>query len=221
VSAAVFQRDVIFLVADRHMEAVLEGLLGRPQSLSIRAITYVIRTHPEKDPGCYLTAHDFLRPFSRRYRHSLVMFDREGCGSDAGSRETLEKELEGRLARNGWPERARAIVIDPELEAWVWSDSPQVDRMLGWADVAPDLRQWLTQQGLLQETHIKPVRPKEAMQAALRNVRKPHSSAIFRQLAENVSLRRCSDPAFQKLKTTLQSWFPPETELENAEEKNP
>jgi hypothetical protein len=131
------QRDIIFLVADRNMAAAVRGMLGRPKSLGIRPVQAVIRTHPEHDPGCYLNAYDFLRAFRNRYAHAMVIFDREGCGNDSLLREGLESEVEGTLARTGWADRARAVVIDPELESWVWSDSPEVDIALGWAGHVP------------------------------------------------------------------------------------
>jgi len=210
VSTSDVQRDLILLVADHQIEAAIQGLLSRPRSLAIRPLNAVIRTHPENDPGCYLRAHDLLRASRIRYAHGIVIFDREGCGNEAEPREALEAEVEERLARNGWGDRARVIVIDPELESWVWSDSPQVDRVLGWTGRMPTLRTWLTETGFLKEAETKPGRPKEVMQAALRLVRKPRSSAVYRELADNVSFRRCVDPAFKKLTTTLQTWFPPE-----------
>jgi hypothetical protein len=112
------------------------------------------------------------------------------------------------LSQNGWGQRTSAIVIDPELEIWVWSDSPHVDEVLGWSGRQPDLRTWLTQRGSITDRNGKPNLPKEATEAALKEVRKPRSSSIYQQLAEKVSLGRCVDPAFIKLKNTLQSWFP-------------
>ena len=103
--------------------------------------------------------------------------------------------------------RASVIVIDPELEVWVWSQSPEVDRALGWSQCQPDLRTWLQSQDLLQERGQKPPDPKSAMQQALRRVRKPHSAAIFAQLAEHVGIQRCRDSAFLKLRNTLRRWF--------------
>ena len=138
----------------------------------------------------------------------MVIFDCEGCGNENLSRQRLEEEVEGRLAANGWPDRSRAIVIDPELEAWVWSNSPHVDAAMGWTGRTPGLRRWLMEKGMLQATEQKPRRPKEAVEMALRVVQKPRSSAIYRELARTVGLERCTDPAFLKLKETLQRWFP-------------
>ena len=210
MSSASERRDLIVLVADRNTEAAVRGVLSRPKSLGTRSVEVVIRIHPEKDPGCRLRAHEFLRAFRNRYARAIVIFDREGCGREAEGREALEADVEERLAKTGWTDRAKVIVIDPELESWVWSDSPEVDNALGWAGQAPALRPWLAERGFLDEGETKPNRPKEAVEAALRLAHKPRSSAIYRELAESVSLRRCADSAFQKLITTLQSWFPSE-----------
>ncbi len=72
-----------------------------------------------------------------------------------------------------------------------------------------DLRQWLVEKEFLPEvTQVKPDRPKEAMEAVLRYVRKPRSSAIYRAIASTVSLASCDDPAFLKFRRTLQNWLP-------------
>ena len=202
--------DLILLVADGNMKAALSGVLNRTRALKICQVVFEVVVHPQKDPGVLHRAHEALRPLAGKFAHAVALFDREGCGREAEERETLEADVEQRLATNGWADRARAIVIDPELESWVWSDSPEVDSALGWAGHVPALRPWLTKKGLLEQREAKPRRPKEAMEAALRLVRTPRSSAIYGELAERVSLRRCTDPAFQKLVATLQTWFPPD-----------
>lgn len=106
------------------------------------------------------------------------------------------------------PPQYDLIVLDCGLEMWVWSDSPEVDVQLGWAGRQPDLRTWLRQQRLLPPEAGKPERPKEAMKRALYEVRKPWSSALHHALAKKVSLKRCTDGAFLKLRHTLRAWFP-------------
>jgi hypothetical protein len=200
-------KHLVVLVADGQMDFALRGLLARGQSLGIPELSYDIYVHPEKDPGCLLRGHDFLRPFCRQYLHALVMLDREGCGREASARETLEAELQKRLSDSGWDDRAEAIVIDPELEVWVWSDSPQVDVALGWTGRQPKLIDWLVAEHYLAVGQQKPARPQEALERALRVVRKVRSSSIFFELASQVSIKRCTDPAFGKLKQTLVKWF--------------
>jgi hypothetical protein len=136
------------------------------------------------------------------------MFDREGCGKEDNTRSELEQIVESSMSRSGWGDRATVVVVEPELENWVFSDSPEVDVAMGWKGNNPSLRTWLEEQNFLAAGEIKPARPKEAMEAALRYVRMPRSSSIYGALAENVGIGRCTDGAFQKLKATLQAWFP-------------
>lgn len=201
------RRDLILLVADSNTEYTIKGLLSRTKALGIRPVAFDVFRHPERDPGCLLRGPDYLRAFQSQYLHALVLLDREGSGRAQSSREALEGDLETRLAKD-WNQRASAVVLDPELEVWLWSDSPHVDTVLGWHGRSPDLRSWLVEAGLLTEGSAKPMRPKEAVEKALRLVSKPRSSALYRRLAELVSLRRCRDPAFHRFRGTLQGWFP-------------
>lgn len=202
-----YPKDLVMLVADRNMEYAVKGLLTRSKAIKMREVTPDIYAYPWHDSGCLLHGADFLRPFAKQYNHALIMLDHEGCGQEQNkSRTELENSIEGQLANSGWHDRAAAIVIEPELENWVWSDSPHVDYVLGWEGKDPDLRNWLTTQGFLNGSQGKPVPPKKAMEEALRKVQKARSSALFLQLAQKVSIDRCTDPAFIKLRTTL--WFP-------------
>jgi hypothetical protein len=200
-------KDLVVLAADSQMEFTVRGLLSRGKSLRFREVSYDIYVHPAKDPGCLLRAHEFMRPFHRQYAHALVMLDREGCGRSDSSREALEEELERKLAVSGWGNRAAAVVLDPELEIWVWSDSPEVDAVLGWAGRQPTLEQWLRSAGYRVTAGMKPIKPKQAVEEALRIARKRRSSSIYLQLAQRVGVHRCVDAAFLKFKTLLQEWF--------------
>ena len=201
-------RDLVVLVPDRNMEAGFHGILVRPEALSIRSIDYQIFVHPDRDPGCFLRGHTFLVSQLRRFSTALVIFDRVGCGREDRSRADLEAEVELRLRGTGWEDRAGAICIDPELENWVWSNSPNVDSALGWESRHPDLRSWLSTNGFLLPGVPKPSDPKMALEAALYEVRKPRSSSIYRKIAQEVSLVRCRDSAFRKLRELLRTWFP-------------
>jgi len=209
MSSAGTRRDLIVLVADRNMSFAITEILNRPSSLNIRKLAFVVRVHPQKDPGVLRHAHDFLRTFVGKYEHAIAMFDREGCGREGCDRQTLELEVESRLARNGWSTGAVAVALDPELESWVWSDSPEVEQILGWQHQAPDLRTWLNEKRFLEASESKPRRPKEAMEAALRRVKRPRSSALYGELARRVGFSGCVDPAFKKFRRALSQWFSP------------
>lgn len=160
------------------------------------------------DPSVVRDCHDTLRPYHGEFSYALVVCDLEGCGV-GGQRTEVESQTEQNLARSGWGSSAACVVIEPEVEAWVWSSSPEVELVLGWRGRDPGLREWLVARGYLSDAQqAKPSRPKEAMEAALREARKPRSAAIYGEIGSRVSLARCGDPSFTKLADTLRKWFP-------------
>ncbi len=205
------KKDLLLIVADLDAENVMQSLLNRYQAFQIKKVNYEIIRHPERDPGCRGKGVSFARMFCRQYDHLILIFDHHGAGADKTIPEDLEKKLESELCINGWEEnRAAVVVIQPELEAWVWGDSKQVDHICGWGSRIPSLRQWLVAEGDIETENSKPIDPKTTFKKVLKNAepRKQFSAAIFRELGENVSFKNCQDRAFNKLKSTLSSWFP-------------
>jgi len=202
-------KDLVVLVADKNIQFTLQGLFSRNQSLGIRDISqnFDIFVHPQRDPGCYNQCANFLHSFTEVYNHCLVVFDHEGSGQESKSLEAIESELEQKLSLSGWNDRAAVIVLEPELESWVWSGSPHVERILGWEEQPTSLRTWLLDKSFLKLNQIKPARPKEALEMTLRFVQKPRSSSIYEQLAKSVGFAKCQDQSFIKLKHVLQTWF--------------
>ena len=201
-------RDLVVLVADKDMEQTVDGLLQRPRSFGIRPISYQVFVHPTHDSGCRTGAHDLLRSLATQYRFALVMFDHEGSGRDAAAPVEVAGEVESKLASNGWADRCRVLVLEPELEIWVWTDSTELDQVIGWGGRQPPVRDWLRAQKFEVGEQGKPERPKEALRAALREARKQPSAALFAALAARVGLSRCTDPAFAQFRETLHRWFP-------------
>lgn len=199
--------DLVLLAADKDIEYGMRGLLNRPLALGIRPIEHTIYVHPQHDPGCVNRSHDFLQPLSTDYRHALVVFDHQGCGLEHRTPAEIEAVVHDRLGATGWQDRAKAIVIAPELEAWVFSVSPHVQECIGWRQPV-QLRDWLRDHNFWHDTP-KPPDPKAALEAALRQTRRPRSSAIYECLARLVSLNGCQDQQFQNLREVLRGWFPP------------
>ncbi len=197
--------DLVVMVADADAEWAIRTLLThRCTALGIHPVQHEVRRYPGRDAGVFRDAPDFLRSYAGRAHYALVVLDREGCGKEDLTAEALEADLEKRLRQNGWDaEQVAAVVLDPELEVWVWSHSPHVASILG---VTVGDLQILWQSQPLSSTG-KPLRPKETMQKILRCSRRPASPRIFQELAEQVSLQ-VHERAFDKFRRTLQGWFP-------------
>ena len=204
-------QDLVVLAADKHISDSLETLLDQRQGdLGIRKLSYHVRRHPHKDPGCRTEAAEFLRPLNKQYKYALVVFDLEGCGS-RDVPEKIRENVEADLGRNGWRERSKVIIIDPELEAWVWSRSGRVAEVLGWGTDFKSLEQWLIDKGFWKAGCAKPQDPKRALKAVLRHKKKrPISAALFKNLTASIRFNACCDTAFNELKQTLRIWFPKE-----------
>lgn len=202
-------KDLLIVAADKDMQQALKGLLARPKALGIRQVKMDIFCHPWHDPACALRGVEFMSDFSDQYRYGLLMFDHEGSGREQTHPQDLAKAINEDFSRSVWGGRAKAIVLVPELEVWVWSDSSHVGSVVGWEGRDSQFRSWLIEKDYLQEGEAKPARPKEAFVAALRQSRVPRSSSLYLELARKVSLARCSDVAFLEFKKTLQNWFPP------------
>lgn len=200
--------DLVVLVPDKDIEQTLEGLLARPASLGIRVIEgMTIIVHPQRDPGVYHTAHELLRPYIGEASHALIVFDRAWEGAPSNDPEVLAGEVETRC-RATWGDVVRCVCIEPEIESWVWSDSPHVGTVLGWEN-REELRDWLRERGIWPSGASKPTDPKAAFEAATRQKRIVPSSSIFGDLARKVALRRCQDRSFSLLLEILRGWFPP------------
>lgn len=199
--------DLVCLVADSDMKAAIEQLFERPKSLGTRDFKFKVLKHQKHDPGCFKNSEEILDLYCSDTEHALVILDYDWGGVPASNGSELEGKLEQSLNKRyeeGW---AKAVVIEPELEAWVFSTSPHVAKILGWPS-NQDLRSFLTSSDLWMPEEPKPNDPKVALETALRRRQIPRSPSIYRQLAERVSTRSCTDRSFVRLKSLLKGWFP-------------
>jgi hypothetical protein len=120
-------KDLVLLVADKNAQFALKGALGRPEALAIRSIEFEFRVHPGRDGGARRTGPEVLALERRRFKHALLVLDFEGSGTDSPNAKGLEEQLDERL-KTQWKEKAKAIVIEPELDAWVWGSDNREDQ---------------------------------------------------------------------------------------------
>lgn len=209
-------RDCIFLLADRNMQAAFEGFLTRQafyQSLGCRNFSFdphqdIAVASGDNDPGLYTRGHELLRPYQATHRHAVVVLDAEWEGSPG--KVAITKHLDAQIVATGWmADHFAVIVIDPELESWIWQQNNHVARGLGFGN-RNELMADKDLQAVWPQGQSKPTSPKEILEALLRKRRIPRSSAIYKQITAQVSIKHCQDSAFQLLVGSLRTWFPQE-----------
>lgn len=120
----------------------------------------------------------------------------------------IRQEIEANMRSVGWPVgRFAAIVIQPELENWIWQDSPHLAAAFRFTKQS-SLREWLSSQQLWPIGRPKPPDPKKAVERTLRTSRMPRSSSIYFNICRKVSIRGCTDESSQVLLNVLRAWFP-------------
>ena len=118
----------------------------------------------------------------------------------------VEAQLAAELALV-WQDKAKAIVIDPELETWIWGSDNALQAALDWP-LLQSIRAWLTQQSYAVGSNGKPDQPKAAFGALVPVQELPRSSAPYESITLKISLESCQDEVFQRLKHTSRRWFP-------------
>jgi hypothetical protein len=207
----VSRRDVVFLLADGAMEQMLCGFFAREQfhvRLGCGAFDFDPRQDiivaPTKDPGVYNTARELLQQQEQLHERAVVILDADWKGSPGA--EAIQARITESLT-GVWDEFA-VIVIEPELEAWIWQGSnPHVAPAFKCPSTYRDL---LRESGHWPDDARKPPDPKAALTHLRRRHRADKSNAAFRRLAGFISVKGCADPAFGQLQSTLQKWFAPQ-----------
>jgi hypothetical protein len=201
-------KDLVILVPDKNTQYALKGALSRPEALGIRPISFEFRVHTGRDGGVRKSGPELIALDRRQFKHALLLLDYEGSGTESPEGTILESELDRRLSAQ-WKTDAKAIVIEPELDVWIWGGDNAIEAAIDWPG-AKGIRDWLAEQGFAFQPNGKPIRPKEAIEMALRVARLPRSSSLYQSIATKLSVRHCADEAFLRLRHQLRTWFPNE-----------
>lgn len=210
-------RDCVFVVADGAMQQALIGFLTRSDCFE----QYNLGTKPfafdpqedvfpsaHQDGGTFSIGHELLRPFQTTHRHAVLMLDNKWDGSPGV--EAIRDDLSARIVKTGWTiDRFRVIVIDPELEAWIWQRSQKVADVLKFSSVDSMVKAVRAASIEWSDDKAKPSRPKDALKAvATRQRGIGFSNAIHREICEKASVVKCQELSFKQLREALQGWFP-------------
>jgi len=207
-------KDLLIMTADSTMTQVLRAFFKREafaHSLGCDPFTIdvqkdILNTPGFTDGGLHTRAHEIMRPFLGQYRNALVILDKQFGGERPASE--VQQEIENNLRGNGWNgnlHNAAVIVIDPELEVWLWQDNVHVEKALG---AQSGLRQKLESDGVWPAGQAKPHQPKETMQETIIANHAGTYTPAYCRIASTVSVSRCSDPSFIRFRDQLRTWFP-------------
>lgn len=213
------KRPCVFLLADGTMAQVLrsflsrgylEGRLGcRTFDIDFQQDVVVNVRNGNTDGGIHWRAHILLRRYTRSHQNAVVMLDQNFGGQLSAA--VVRGEILGNLLRHGWSaECVEVVVIDPELEIWLWQRrNPHIASAFGY-NGAVSLEEFLEAEGFWPSAAMKPAKPKEAAYLLLRRYRTGVPMVVYTRIIEHISVGGCQDPAFSRLVGALQRWFPVE-----------
>ncbi len=156
-----------------------------------------------RDSGCFQKGPELLDSFRGSHRHGLLVLDAAWDGAPSAMK--MERELATRVQRT-WGADAAVLVLNPELETWAFTGSDKLADHLGWSLMRHgDFKFWLAQR--VGESG-KPSDPKGVLDQATKLTHRPRNPAWWGKLgAMPINFNACADPAFVKLKQSLQRWF--------------
>ena len=209
-------RDCVFFVADKTMRETFLGFLGRADrsaQLGCGQFDFdpdedLFFAAGQNDPGLWKRADELVRPFHNTHHKVVVVLDCEWDGSPGQA--SIRDAISHQLLESGWAaDRFAVIAIDPELDEWIWQDSPILENVLRHQG-ATTLRAILATRNLWPLGQAKPPEPKNVFNQIRQENGVKKSSSVFRRIAAEVPIAACVDPEFKRLVATLQTWFPPE-----------
>jgi hypothetical protein len=212
-------RDVIFHLADGNMEKGLKAFFARDdwdfvlgcERFEIDPLSEndFFRVGGDTDGGIWKHAADNLRPFRAKYEHAVVILDADFAPNPGA--DVLRQDISAAMLRSGWPtERFLVVIIEPELEAWLWAPNLNVAQAFGFGDFER-LRAALERENVWNRGEAKPHDLKAARNFAAKQGGKKTGGPIFKAVFSTISqaaCERCEERGFICLRNALQEWFP-------------
>lgn len=212
-------KDVIFHIADAHMESGFRAFFSRDDwhftlgchrfDIDPDSNEDIYRRGGYTDGGLWKHAHNNLAPFRERYRYAVIVLDAD-FEPHPGA-EVLHADISANMQSAGWHmDSFQVVVIQPELEAWLWAPNLNVAQAFGHADF-DQMKAVLAAEDWWNEGEPKPSDLKAARDRAARLGGKRTGGPIFKGVFNGLSKRacdRCVEPGFIAMRTALQTWFP-------------
>lgn len=196
-------KDLLVLTADKNALFLIESFLERINSGNV--FTYKVISHPGHDCGVIKKAAEFVRPFINEYNYLITIFDYEGCGDNATIM-NIENKVITLLSQNGWQDKNDCLVIDPEIDLWVWVNECYLRKISNWTS-SQSIYDFLKQNGFSFNSQNKPDRPKEAFEFLLRKQQIPRSSSLYKSLAKIANYKKCTEKSFNKFYSIVSERF--------------
>ncbi|MEZ4226976.1 MAG: hypothetical protein R3B13_38905 [Polyangiaceae bacterium] len=193
------------------MAAVLRAFFGRERwDLTLQCAQFdlwpeedIFHDPLHTDGGVHKSAQELLRPYLNTHSRAMVVLDQQFGGELPADK--VREDILARLSQNGWQERSEVVVIDPELEVWLWQNSRHVEQALMFTG---SLRQHLQNNGQWPAEAPKPLEPKETIQALVKAKKALKTKVVYSRIARSVSIQGCTDPSFELFTTAMRVWFP-------------
>ncbi len=207
-------KDLLIYVADADALAFMRSTLEKHQALGIRAVSFDIERHPQRDAGMVQSGAELVRMKKGLYNKALLMWDHHGSGRDHKQTPLqAASDIQGKLDSYTWSDNSCVAVLVPELEQWLWHCESAVAAHCG--VTAVELDQWLADlsQKLRKSVEtLKQEQPKELFEYVMREkLKRTISPRDFEEIGKRAGiagLLACD--SFRSIVDALCLWFPPD-----------
>jgi hypothetical protein len=206
-------KDLLVYVADADALAFMRSTLNKHQALVIRAISFDIERHPQRDAGMVQSGAELVRMKKGHYSKALLLWDHHGSGRDH-KQEPIQVagDIQGKLDSYTWSGNSAVAVLVPELEQWLWYCENAVAAHCSVTIV--QLGQWIAERAQKLNRSVdalKQEQPKELFEYVMREKLKrtisPRDFEEIGQRAGVAGLLQCN--SFRSIVEALRLWFPP------------
>lgn len=206
-------KDLLVYVADADALAFMRSMLNKHQAIGIRAISFEIERHPQRDAGMVQSGAELARMKKGRYGKALLMWDHHGSGRE--HRQTpsqVADDIQAKLDAYTWSGNSAITVLVPELEQWLWHCENAV---VDYCGVTPaQLVEWTEEYAQKMKCSVETLKhehPKELFEYVMREkLKRTISPKDFEEIGRRAGIRGLmACDSFRSIVDVLRHWFPP------------